>query len=266
MATQPASTTQSGDTYAALETFCLFTGYPRSGHSVFGAMLDAHPDMAIAFEEDSIRDFEDGLSRTEIFDKVIENVERQVSKNRQSQGYSYAVPGQWQGRNRALRVIGDKHGHHVASQYDKDPAILERFEAQVELPLRIVHVTRNPYDVVARMTTKMKRERKGGPLHWSVKNFRRLARANERLIESGAYPVLTVRHETFVAEPRRELVRACEFLGVAPEDEWLEACVSVVFESPHKSRTLVEWPKEEIDALERVIASHDFFAGYTFAD
>jgi hypothetical protein len=266
MATPETTSERAVAAYADVEAFCLFAGYPRSGHSVFGAMLDAHPDMAVAFEEDSIQDFEDGLSRTEVFDKVIENVERQVTKNRNSQGYSYAVPGQWQGRNRVLRVIGDKHGHHVATQYSHDPTVLDRFQAKVDLPLRIIHVTRNPFDVVARMTAKSKRERKGGPLHWSVKNFRRLARANDALIASGAYPVITVRHETFVQEPRQELTRACEFLGVEPESEWLDACVALVFESPHKSRHLVEWPKEEIDALERVIASHDFFAGYTFAD
>ena len=27
-----------------LKTYCMFLGYPRSGHSLIGALLDAHPD------------------------------------------------------------------------------------------------------------------------------------------------------------------------------------------------------------------------------
>jgi hypothetical protein len=33
-----------------LRAFCLFIGYPRSGHRLIGALLDAHPDVAIAHE------------------------------------------------------------------------------------------------------------------------------------------------------------------------------------------------------------------------
>jgi hypothetical protein len=33
-----------------VRSFCLFIGYPRSGHSLVGSLLDAHPDIAIAHE------------------------------------------------------------------------------------------------------------------------------------------------------------------------------------------------------------------------
>ncbi len=31
-----------------LHAFCMFIGYPKSGHSLVGSLLDAHPDMVIA--------------------------------------------------------------------------------------------------------------------------------------------------------------------------------------------------------------------------
>ena len=37
-----------------VKTLCLFIGYQRSGHSLVGSLLDAHPRMAIAHELDAL--------------------------------------------------------------------------------------------------------------------------------------------------------------------------------------------------------------------
>ena len=39
----------------SVEAFCIFIGYPRSGHSLLGSLLDAHPEMVIAHELDVLR-------------------------------------------------------------------------------------------------------------------------------------------------------------------------------------------------------------------
>ena len=36
--------------YDGVETFVLFIGYPRSSHSLVGAILDAHPEIIIPHE------------------------------------------------------------------------------------------------------------------------------------------------------------------------------------------------------------------------
>ena len=33
-----------------VEKFVFFVGYPRSGHSIIGSVMDAHPDIVIAHE------------------------------------------------------------------------------------------------------------------------------------------------------------------------------------------------------------------------
>jgi hypothetical protein len=37
-----------GDPFPDVHAFCLFDGYSRSGHSLVGALLDAHPKITIA--------------------------------------------------------------------------------------------------------------------------------------------------------------------------------------------------------------------------
>ena len=36
--------------YDGVETFAMFIGYPRSSHSLVAAILDAHPEVIIAYE------------------------------------------------------------------------------------------------------------------------------------------------------------------------------------------------------------------------
>jgi phage terminase large subunit-like protein len=35
--------------------FCIFIGYPRSGHSLVGSLLNAHPEVIISHELDVLR-------------------------------------------------------------------------------------------------------------------------------------------------------------------------------------------------------------------
>src|SRR3989344_1389974 len=36
--------------FSSVRTFILFVGYPRSGHSLIGSIMDAHPNIIIAHE------------------------------------------------------------------------------------------------------------------------------------------------------------------------------------------------------------------------
>jgi hypothetical protein len=36
--------------FSNVRTFILFVGYPRSGHSLIGSIMDAHPNVIIAHE------------------------------------------------------------------------------------------------------------------------------------------------------------------------------------------------------------------------
>ena len=36
--------------YKSIESFIIFVGYPRSGHSLIAALLDAHPEIVISME------------------------------------------------------------------------------------------------------------------------------------------------------------------------------------------------------------------------
>lgn len=101
--------------YDEVETFVLFIGYPRSQHSLIGAILDAHPEIVIPHEYDlltNLNRFESQRAGNKnsqkymLFNELRQTSERQalfgIRANRNNtllglSEYTYNVPGQWQG-------------------------------------------------------------------------------------------------------------------------------------------------------------------------
>ena len=246
-----------------LQAFCLFIGYPKSGHSLVGALLDAHPDMIIAKATNPLAlVVENGFSRDEVFAVLVESAHTQALRGRKQNKYLYEVPGQWQGRVRTAKVIGDKFSDRTTKRIGRTPGALETFQAEVRLPLRIVHVTRNPFDMVARIAiSKVKEGTPDEKIAKATRYIDRLASINAGVMR-GTHPVITVRHESLVDDPQGELARLCEFLGVDAEPAYLEGCASIVFPSPHRTRDLVDWKPPQVAAVDDVISRYDFVSGY----
>ena len=51
----------------SLETYCMFIGYPRSGHSLVGSLLDAHPQIILAHELNALELFKRGFGARQIY-------------------------------------------------------------------------------------------------------------------------------------------------------------------------------------------------------
>src|SRR5256885_2113523 len=156
--TQQASGARTG-AYSDLQAFCLFIGYPKSGHSLVGALLDAHPDMVIARAVNPLAlVVADGLPPAKVFERLLENSREEAARGRKQNKYRYEVEGQWQGRVRNLRVLGDKFSDRTTKRIGRTAGALASFEREVGLPLRLIHVIRNPFDMVARIAKSKLRE------------------------------------------------------------------------------------------------------------
>src|SRR4029079_2014882 len=120
--------------------FALFIAWPRSGHSLLGALLDAHPDMAFAHELHACKWFSEGFTRNEIFYFCWQNARHYRRTGRVWGGYDYTVPDQWQGRVRSLRVLGDKKGGETSLILSRHPKnLLNIRRVLVSVPLMLVH-------------------------------------------------------------------------------------------------------------------------------
>jgi hypothetical protein len=244
-----------------IKTLCLFIGYPRSGHSLVGSLLDAHPQMAIAHELDALLYLKRGFHPREILYLMLEVSRFHGEIGRRWGEYIYEVPGQWQGRYTQLQVIGDKKGGMTTLRIARNPMLLKQVMTRFGKRKRFVHVLRNPFDNIAAMVQK------GQPLNSAIAEYFKLLRTNRAIIKRiGADAVATLHHEDVVADPRAELARLCDFLGVVPQSDYLDACASIVFAAPHQPRHKIEWPADTIRILERRIAAKPMLDRYRFED
>ena len=166
--------------FSSVTTYCMFVGYPRSGSTLVGAMLDAHPKILIANEARALRFVRRGLSRGLVYSILVESNQSFAKADYQGfGGYTYHIPGQHQGRLEPVRVIGDKRGYFPSS----DMVDLEQLVELVS-DVRLVHTVRNPFDSIA---THSKKPHTKGSLQDIVEDFFDVASAL-RVIH--AYPVV----------------------------------------------------------------------------
>jgi Sulfotransferase family len=249
--------------FSQVRTFCIFIGYQRSGHSLVGALLDAHPEAVIAHELGALSLFSAGMRRRELYKRILEN-ERAFAREGASPrpGYELSVPGAWQGRSTRLRVIGDKQGGESTRVLAAESDLVPRLERKLRVPVRVIHVVRNPYDNIASIMRKPNNRR----LHRISQRHFDTLRANARLRKRLGERVMDVRHEELVAAPREQLTQLCRFLGLEPTPAYLESCSRVVFETPRRSRREVSWPPKLLAKVDKRIARYDFLTGYSLDD
>ena len=190
------------ESWKHVERYCVFVGYPSSGHSLFGALLDAHREVMLSHELDALKYVRAHFSRDQLYALITERSKAFIASGGIWNNYDYLVPGQWQGRFEKLRVIGDKKGGLSALQVREDPRVLNRLQSLVKVPLALIHMTRNPYNVIA---TRLKRHREGMELAWYADRFFEHA-DGVRIAREFAGPdrCFNVRHEDVVADTRGE--------------------------------------------------------------
>jgi len=246
--------------FDTVERYCMFIGYARSGHTLIGSLLDAHPGAVIANELDALRYVAGGLDRRQLFATIADNARAAAEAGRMQTGYSYHVPNQHQGRCESPRVIGDKKGGVSTRRLAADPALLTTLATLVGVPIKVLHVTRNPFDNIARIHL-----RSGRALPRAVHRYFKFADRNasirERIADSD---LLELQLESFIADPREGLASICAFLGLPCAEGYLGDAASVVFASPKRSRDQLEWPSALVREVERRIETYPFLQGYSF--
>jgi len=255
-----------------VEAYCFFIGYPRSGHSMIGAFLDAHPQAVIAQEMGAFQYLRARFDRDRIFYLLARNARAAATAGRVSREYRYVVPNQWQGRFERVRLIGDKKAEGATLRLRACPNLLDRLRRTVRVPLRVIHVVRNPFDNITTMATRAVQralERGGSPgfgpdLSHALTRYRTLSDHVTTLKQELRDDIFELRHEDFIVDPRGQLSRLCVFLGLDPDPAYLDACVATVWGSARATRRDVSWSPDLRASVDQLIAETPHLAGYRF--
>lgn len=252
------------EAFEQVERYVMFIGASRSGHSLVGSLLNAHPNVVIAHQLHALRYVAAGYRRMQLFEMILRTERRYGRRGRVSNKgrFQYVVPRQWQGRFTELRVIGDKRGATSAELLDERPELLDRLRSLVGVPIRVVNVVRNPYDTISTMSVRWRVD-----LGQAADRYFGLVRTTAKIrqsLEEGEW--LDLRHEDLIREPVPTLARLCDFVGVEAEEGYLRDCASIVYPKPHQSRHEAPWTPELLEQVARRMEPFPFLAGYRYEE
>lgn len=254
-----AAARRQAEQFRDVATYCLFLGHGRSGHSLFGALLNAHPDAVISHELDALYYIKRGMSREQLFALILKRDRWFTEIGSGWHEHNYHVPNQWQGRFRKLKVIGDKKGGVSTARLKKSPELLDKLRRTVRVPVKVIHVIRNPFDNLATMV------RHGGKsLEENIVKFFETSDVNERLMREFGPDMLTLRHEEIIAQPKENLKALVDFIGLTADDQYLTDCAGLIFVSPSRSRSKLDWPANLRQRVQAEIDKRPFLRGYSF--
>ncbi len=251
-----------------VKTFVFFIGYPRSGHSLVGACLDAHPNAVISHELDALSLVMEGKSRLQLFEAICEKARLFYEQGNEWSGYSYRVPDMWQGLEKSIEVIGDKRGGLSTNHLEAYPELLEKVK-DLAANYRMIHVVKNPFDCIS--TAVMRQEKLQGrkfsaeDINRKIKEFFNRARTNSSIIEKVPDRVMTIRYENLLKDSEAVLSQLCTFLGLTIFDDYLKACSSIIWPSGRPSRLKSTiWEPSLIEFVQEQIDQFYIFEGYNF--
>jgi len=247
----------------------MFIGYPRSGHTLYGALLDAHKNCVISHELNVLQLIKDGRSRKQVINEIIKNSQFNAENGRKNEGYSYEVKDQWQGRFTDLQVVGDKQGGRSSRMLSREPELLDLLYREFKTKIKLLHVYRNPFDNLASRSKGGKLEKKDSgyaTLFSDIEKHFIQAEVNDKIRKEGKFEVIDIKHEDFIADPKNGLIRICHFLDLEVTEDYLNACASIVFPNPHKTRHEIDFPEELIGLIDSKMKYYDFLKDYSFND
>lgn len=260
-----AMTRREPGAFRDVRTFALFIGHNKSGTSLVGSLLDAHPDAIVPDDMDALRFISAGFSRAQVCHLLAAGARRDLSKGRITArrvgAYSYFVPGGWQGRYRRSLVMGDSTSGSTTRRLGEDPALLGRVrELADEAAVRFLFVVRNPFDPISYIMVRGNRSFDNSIDHYftncaTVQSLRGRLQPDE---------VLTIHYEPFVTQFDSQIRRVCNFLGLETDPDYVAACVGVVDPVPRRDRDLVDWDTRHQTEVMARMRDFDFLDGYSF--
>lgn len=275
----------------SVEKFIFFIGYARSGHSIIGSILDAHPNVVIAHEYSL---FHQWLTMSEqqknrdnlysiLYDNSCYNSHKGVRRhNALKKGYTLHINGSWQGRFQDnIVIIGDKSGGMTTKTYKihhKEMArVYNEILTTVQVPIIAIHVVRNPFDNIATMllfnnhiskkdvSTERPYSNLNG-LSFQINSYFKQVESVVKMIDELNLNVIEIHNSDLIKNPKHTIRKLCQQLELKCSKQYIDTCSSTIFKHKSRSRFLVNWTPNMIDLVRIKTKSHHFLKDYSFFD
>ena len=279
-----------------VKTFIFFLGHARSGHSIVGSILDAHPHVILAHEAKLFQTLSADLSseapqynnKSMIFNTLWRNSFysstsglRTNEHSAMRKGYTLSIEGLYQGSFvPPIQVIGDKNGGKTTALFYTEPLkwdkVFRKLKSLLHIPIKVIQVIRNPYDNIATLVlykskgvnvATVKHHNKSYEVNVDAmkqytSRYFGFHEAIQQLKHKYDLTLLEVHGKDLIDNPKTTILSMCSFLGLTCSDDYLETCSSKLFKSESKTRYKVVWSKELISKIQDSIMNFNSLKKY----
>ena len=243
--------------FCDFKSFCLIIGNSRSGSTILGSIVDAHPNAIIANETMASQVFWRGLSKSDILGEIIENSSANFKSGRQSEEYQYQI-GAAPGSKSAVSVYGDKIWNPATLLLHGDYDLISGLEKTLEAKVVLIASIRNPFDTIATMHKRSKAPIEDR-IRWFFMHCDALAAIEAKMTKSS---FLISYHEQLIDCPDEEISRISRALMLPLDHQHLKNVDRLLYRRPSNSRSSIEWTMAEVDEILERMQRFPFLSVY----
>ncbi|MEO1619060.1 MAG: sulfotransferase [Planctomycetota bacterium] len=267
-----------------LKHYVQFIGFPRSGHSLVGAILDAHPAAMISHELDAMGLLKKGFSAKNILALIRWQCRNFALHGHYWNNFQYMVPS-FEADAMQPAVYGDKKGDWTARHLSGQSHLIGDLQTRFGTPGKFIFVVRHPFDNISTLSLRVGRrydqlriesaneaeferklmEQQGKQVPDEIDpamlddyvNLTNLVSKAKTLIDEENW--FEIDYEAFRQNPRPQLAALCCFLDLEPLPGYLDAAASLVNPKPNHTRFKIKWSAPQIDRVKQVMDQYSFF-------
>lgn len=247
-----------------IKTSFIFIGYPRSGHSLVGSIIDASEQAVCSHEVDILYYVESGYQRNQLFCLLIEGSKRFRKKGNHHTGHNYKFPSGFQGKTTQPLVIGDKKGGRSTRRLMKDPSLLQKYSTISGHQTQLIHVYRHPLDNLEsriKYRTKVNSKSFAHNEAFFLKKMDQLYQCVGEI--SNTWPCHHLALEDLVNDPRRTVNRLYEYLGLGLNDQLIGEIENRLDPCYLGAWRAKQWNPKTIDAFHNWVERYPFLNRYS---
>jgi len=279
-----------------VKTFVFFIGHGRSGSSIIGSMLDSHPHMIISYQSHILQEVlnkPEASDKSFIFNKIWKTscymtmmTRGRATYKDNKKNYTLFFDGLYQGKyNNHVDVIGDKEAGKISGMFMHDPekfkSMLSKLREAVDIPIKVIHPIRNPFDNIATIllyeyhehsiveATKTKLGNStividSKRVDSNTEDYFLYYQASEEAPKMFNLDTIQIHNQDLVMHPRRTIIGLCEFLEVFCSDDYIETCSNKMFGEVSKTRYKIQWKDYQIANITKNIQKFKSLLRYDF--
>ena len=182
-----------------------------------------------------------------------------------------------------IDVIGDKMGGSTIALFLSNPAQFEshlnKLRLLLNLPIKVFHVIRNPYDNIATKSlhialklqyskfAAVKKDNKTVTINdklidRQIGQYFQFYKASEALKHAYQMDMMELHNMDLITTPKAVISEICSFLAVQCSDEYLDATSNKVFNAVSKTRYNIKWKNEQILLVKQNIQKYETLHRY----